>query len=69
MSWCYECNVMLVSAAKPGRRVRYRGQDGYTIPADLVLPTCPRCGDFSVTHDQAFAIDKAYEEQWVRGVV
>ena len=41
---CLECGSPVVLTRGPGRFRRYRGEDGYEIPADLEVPTCATCG-------------------------
>jgi hypothetical protein len=49
--------------ACPGRLRRYRGEDGYEVPADLVIPTCPVCGDTWENHAIAMRLTEAFEAQ------
>lgn len=41
---CPECGGVLELRSGPGRIRRYRGEEGYEIPASFVAPTCRKCG-------------------------
>lgn len=63
-----KCNACLKGrihlTAKPGRLVRYKGQNGYVLPANLAVPICGSCGDMLLNESLAQAFDEALEPQW-----
>jgi hypothetical protein len=59
---CPECGTRTVEPrALPGRTLPYRNFPALPIPAELVLPTCTRCGDIRIGAKEAELLDAALE--------
>lgn len=57
---CAECDEGTVRLlAKPGRRASFHFVPNLTVPADLAIPTCDRCGAEWFDADAASAYDAA----------
>jgi hypothetical protein len=41
---CPNCGGALAVQTGPGRRMPYRGESGYDVPADIAVPVCTECG-------------------------
>lgn len=60
---CPECGATLVFSDGPGRRMRYRGEDGYEVPEGLGYRECPQCGAQWLTASQIKQLSEAFEAQ------
>jgi hypothetical protein len=60
---CPECDGALAMSRGPGRARRYRGADGYEVPADLSFPVCTSCGAEWLTDSQLETLSAAFEDQ------
>lgn len=60
---CADCGTPMTISLGPGRTQRYRGQDGYEVPADLAFPVCSGCGAEWLTSDQIDVLGDAMEAQ------
>jgi hypothetical protein len=58
---CPECGSRLTLDARAGRLRRYRGEDGYEIPADMVIPTCTNCGALWLDSTMVTQLSSAFE--------
>ena len=62
---CRSCGLgSLVERTRAGRVVRFRGVD-IELPADLVIPTCERCGAESLDGDAAAMLDALVFSAWL----
>lgn len=60
---CPECGTRTVEPrAEKGRTLPYRNFPALPIPAELVLPTCTRCGDIRIGAKEAEVLDGALEK-------
>lgn len=55
---CAECGGSVVPTAKPGRTVAYRGKSDYAVPADMMMPTCSKCGTVWESDELTERLDK-----------
>lgn len=59
---CPECGTRTVEPrAQPGRTLPYRNFPALPIPAEVVLPTCSRCGDIRIGAKEAELLDTVLE--------
>lgn len=58
---CPECGGRLALACGIGRFRRYRGEDGYEIPARMKIPTCTRCGEMWLNSMQVRELGAIFE--------
>jgi len=63
---CYECGHTLVLMEGPGRLRSYRGESGYEVPADFVIPTCPNCNAEWLSDSDIDVLSQALESQRAR---
>lgn len=62
-SLCPECGTRTVAPhAGSGRTLPYRNFPALPLPADLVLPTCTRCGDIRIGAKEAALLDDVLEK-------
>ena len=60
---CSECGAVLVLMKGPGRLRSYRGEGGYEVPADFVIPTCLACGAEWLSDSDIEILSQALESQ------
>lgn len=60
---CPDCGGVLAISSGPNRTRRYRGEDGYVLPDDLLFPACIACGAEWLTDSQLETLSAAFEAQ------
>jgi hypothetical protein len=63
---CPECGGKLILKAGPGRLRRYRGEDGFEIPAMMKLPTCEQCGSLWLDSEMISTLGSVFESERLR---
>lgn len=63
---CDDCGHDMQISIGPGRVRRYRGEDGYLIPADLAFASCSNCGAEWLTASQIDTLSTSLESQRTR---
>ena len=60
---CPSCGGAIVAQQGPGRFTSYRGEAGYSMPAEIDIPTCSTCGAEWVDSATLTRLDAALELQ------
>jgi|HubBroStandDraft_2_1064218.scaffolds.fasta_scaffold1109015_1 hypothetical protein len=63
---CPECGGKLILKAGPGRFRRYRGQDGFEVPAAMMVPTCEQCGSLWLDSEMVGRLGATFEAERLR---
>ena len=65
---CPDCGGALVLSTGPGRFRQYRGEDGYEIPAAMVIPKCTQCSSLWLDSAMVRDLGRVFEAHRVVGV-
>ncbi len=60
---CAQCGAVMTISTGPGRLRRYRGEEGYEVPAELTFMVCKNCGAEWMYADQIDILSDAFEMQ------
>jgi hypothetical protein len=61
---CLECGGRVREIAKAGRAMPYRNVPALTVPRDVELPTCEKCGELYLDAKSSKRLDHALEGEY-----
>jgi YgiT-type zinc finger domain-containing protein len=66
---CPNCNGKIEIQKGPGRKMAYRGQEGYIIPDDVSIAVCSSCGADWMDNEMINRLGTALEDQRITRIL